>query len=80
MNILKFKDFLFESKTQEEYREFFSKLLKYYGVKSPAEFQNKQELSSKFYSDIKKGWINGEGLSKYGKDLIQKIDNGETLE
>lgn len=66
----KFEEFLNESKLQDDYREFFSHLLKLYGVSSPAEFKNKEELSKKFYADVEKGWNKGEGLSKYGQKLM----------
>ena len=69
-----FNDFLNESQLQEDYREFFSMMLKYHGVKSPAEFQNNKELAKKFYDDIEKGWSKGNGVTEYGKDLLKKSE------
>jgi enoyl-[acyl-carrier-protein] reductase (NADH) len=68
---IKFDDFLNESKLQDEYREFFSHLLKIYGVTSPIQFKNKEELSKKFYADVEKGWNKGKGLSTYGEKLMK---------
>jgi hypothetical protein len=78
-NITDYNNFLNESKLQNEYREFFKHLLTLYGVKSPAEFKNKEELSKKFYDDIEKGWNKGIGLSKYGEKLM-KCDELEECE
>ena len=75
-NITNFNDFLNESKLQNDYREFFSKLLKLHGVKSPLQFKNKEELAKKFYKDIADGWSKGNGLTQYGKKLM-KTDNLE---
>jgi hypothetical protein len=79
-NIVSYDSFVNESKLQNDYREFFSNVLKVYGVKSPAEFKSDQELGKKFYADIKKGWNNGEGISKYGEDLLKKLDEKEVKE
>jgi len=70
-NIASFDNFLNESQLQDDYREFFSKLLKLYGVKSPAQFKGKEELAKKFYGDIAKGWSKGNGLTKYGKKIME---------
>ncbi len=66
----KFNEFTNESKLQDGYREFFTSMLKVYGVKSPAEFKSTPEKGKKFYEDIKKGWSNGIGISDYGKKLL----------
>ena len=78
-NITSYNSFINESKLQNDYREFFSKMLEFYGVKSPAEFKNSKDVAEKFYSDIKKGWTNGEGISKYGKELIEKFEKEGTI-
>lgn len=70
--VSKFSEFINESKLQDDYREFFSKLLKLYGVKSPLQFKNNKEQSMKFYKDIEDGWSKGNGLTKYGKELMEK--------
>jgi hypothetical protein len=67
---IKFNDFLNESKLQDDYRNFFTHLLKIYGITSPTQFKDKEELSKKFYADIEKGWNKGEGLTKYGEELM----------
>lgn len=69
-NITSFDDFLNESQLQDEYRKFFTKLLELYGVKSPAQFKGKQEIAKKFYKDVAEGWSKGNGLTKYGKELM----------
>jgi hypothetical protein len=76
-NVSSFNDFLNESKLQNEYREFFSKLLKLYGVKSPLEFKGKEVLSKKFYKEVENGWSKGNGLTQYGKKLmeIEKLED-----
>lgn len=71
-NIISYNNFVNESKLQNDYRDFFSKMLEIYGVKSPSEFKNDKSKAEKFYDDIKKGWNNGEGISQYGKELIEK--------
>ena len=68
-----------ESKLQNNYRDFFSKLLDLYGIKSPLEFKHKEELSIKFFADVEKGWAEGKGLTEYGKKLM-KLDKLEDLE
>ena len=78
-NITNFNDFLNESKLQNEYREFFTKLLKLYDVKSPLEFKGKEVLSKKFYKEIEKGWSKGNGLTQYGKKLME-IDKLEDMD
>jgi hypothetical protein len=70
-NITKYQDFVNESKLQDDYREFFKKLLSLYDVKSPAEFKSKPEKSEEFYADIKKGWSKGHGLTEHGKKLME---------
>lgn len=72
-NLASYNSFINESKLQDDYREFFTNVLKAYGVKSPAAFKGKPELGKKFYEDIKKGWNNGEGISKYGQDLLDNF-------
>jgi len=71
-NLTSYSEFVNESKLQDEYRNFFSELLKIYNVKSPAEFKEDEENAKKFYADIEKGWSKGEGLTKYGKELLDK--------
>ena len=78
-NISSFDTFLNESKLQDEYREFFTKLLKLYDVKSPAQLKSKEEIAKKFYKDITDGWSKGNGLTKYGKKLME-IDKLEDLD
>jgi hypothetical protein len=48
-----FQDFLDEG-SQEEYKKFFDKKLKKYGVKSPAELDD--EKKKKFFDEIEKEW------------------------
>jgi hypothetical protein len=76
-NLSSYTQFVNESKLQDDYREFFSKLLELYNVKSPAEFKDKEEVSKKFYKDIEEGWSVGNGLTKYGKKLmdIEKLED-----
>lgn len=76
-NLKSYDNFVNESKLQDDYRDFFSKLLKVYGVKSPAEFKSCPEEGEKFYEDIKKGWENGQGMTKYGKDIIDEFEAKE---
>ena len=75
----KFEDFLTESKLQEDYRDFFTKLLELYDIKSPAQLKGKEEIAKKFYKDITDGWSKGNGLTKYGKKLME-IDKLEDLD
>lgn len=79
-NLVSYNNFVNESKLQNDYRDFFSKMLEIYGVKSPAEFKDDKSKAEKFYEDIKKGWNNGEGISQYGKELIDKFEKGEKIE
>jgi hypothetical protein len=71
-NLTNYTEFINESKLQEDYRNFFSNLLKLYGVKSPIEFKDDVEKSKKFYEDIEKGWSKGNGLTEYGKKLLKE--------
>lgn len=75
----KLEESLNESKLQDNYREFFAKLLDLYGVKSPLVFKNKEELAEKFYKHVEKGWTNGKGLTEFGKKLME-LDKIEDLE
>lgn len=77
--LVSYNNFVNESKLQNEYRDFFSKMLEIYGVKSPAEFKDDKSKAEKFYDDIKKGWNNGEGISQYGKELISKFEETEEI-
>lgn len=76
-NISSYGDFVNESKLQDEYREFFKKLLKLYDVNSPAQFKGKEVLAKKFYKDVSEGWSKGNGLTQYGKKLmeIEKLED-----
>ena len=76
-NISDYNNFLNESKLQEDYRKFFTKLLNLYDVKSPLEFKGKEILSKKFYKDVEEGWSKGNGLTQYGKKLmeIEKLED-----
>ena len=76
-NISNYGDFVNESKLQDEYREFFKKLLSLYDVKSPAQFKGKEVLAKKFYKDVSEGWSKGNGLTQYGKKLmeIEKLED-----
>lgn len=76
-NLSSFGDFVNESKLQNDYREFFTKLLKLYNVKSPIEFKGKEDVSKKFYKDVENGWSKGNGLTVYGKKLmeIEKLED-----
>jgi hypothetical protein len=78
-NLTSFDNFLNESQLQNDYREFFSKLLNLYGIKSPAQFKGKEELAAKFYKDIEKGWSKGNGLTQYGKKLMEKDKLEESI-
>jgi len=79
-NLASYSNFVNESKLQDDYREFFTNVLKVYGVKSPAAFKGDQELGRKFYADIKKGWTNGHGISEYGKELLAKFEKEGKVE
>ena len=73
---------LLESKLQDEYREFFKHVLDLYEVKSPASIKD-EECKKEFFNKIQKGWIKGEGLSEYGKKLMDcecLDENGECCE
>lgn len=87
-HIMKFGEFLNESKTKKEpkkekekekeepkdkgdYKKWQNFLLKKYDVKSPFSISDKSERK-KFYTELKKGWDKGEGLSEYGKKLMSK--------
>jgi len=76
-NVNSFEQYVNESKLQEDYRDFFSKVLCLHGVKSPLEFKNSKDKAEKFYDDIKKGWSKGNGLTEYGKELIKKYEEKE---
>jgi hypothetical protein len=69
-NLTGYNDYINESKLQDDYRAFFSKLLDLYKIKSPAVFKSKPEESKKFYGEIAKGWTKGKGLTEYGKKLM----------
>ena len=69
-NLTGFDDYINESKLQDDYRAFFSKLLDLYKIKSPAAFKSKPEESKNFYGEIAKGWSKGKGLTEYGKKLM----------
>ena len=47
------------SDLQKEYQEYFSALLKKYGVDSPAELE--EEEMKKFFNDVTDGWVKGKG-------------------
>lgn len=71
-----------ESKLQDEYREFFKHVLDLYEVKSPASIKD-EDCKKEFFNKIQKGWIKGEGLSEYGKRLMDcecLDENGECCE
>ena len=70
-NLTSYNEFVNESKLQNDYRDFFTKLLNLYGIKSPNEFKDKEELSKKFYKDVSEGWSKGNGLTEYGKKLME---------
>ena len=69
-NLTGYDDYINESKLQDDYRAFFSKLLDLYKIKSPSAFKSKPEKSKKFYGEIAKGWSKGKGLTKYGEKLM----------
>lgn len=71
-----------ESKLQDDYREFFKHVLDLYEVKSPASIKD-EDCKKEFFNKIQKGWIKGEGLSEYGKRLMDfecLDENGECCE
>lgn len=73
---------LLESKLQDDYREFFKHVLDLYEVKSPASIKD-EDCKKEFFNKIQKGWIKGEGLSEYGKKLMDckcLDENGECCE
>tara|TARA_B100000953_G_scaffold103090_1_gene84510 strand:+ start:599 stop:775 length:177 start_codon:yes stop_codon:yes gene_type:complete len=49
----KFQDFIDEG-SKEEYKKFFDKKLKKYGVKSPSELSDEEK--KKFFDEIDKDW------------------------
>lgn len=70
---------LLESKLQDDYKEFFTHLLELYEVKSPNSIKD-EERKKEFFNNVNKGWVKGNGLSEYGKKLMdcQCLDeNGE---
>lgn len=78
----KYEEEMNESKLQDEYREFFKHLLDLYEVKSPASIKD-DDCKKEFFNKIQKGWIKGEGLSEYGKRLMDcecLDENGECCE
>ena len=70
---------VFESKLQDDYREFFTHLLDLYEVKSPNSIKD-EECKKEFFNKVNKGWVKGSGLSEYGKKLMDcecLDENGE---
>ena len=70
---------VFESKLQDDYRDFFKHVLDLYEVKSPASIKD-EKCKKEFFNKIQKGWVKGQGLSEYGKKLMDcecLDDNGE---
>jgi hypothetical protein len=62
-----------EQKLKAAYNNFFSKLLKKYGVSYPGEFGNKRKKErQEFYQNLDKGWDKDKGLSKFGEELIKE--------
>ena len=59
------------------YQQFFEKMLKKYGVKSPQELDD--ETKKKFYNEIENGWT-AKDESIYEETLLQAIDEGFTPE
>jgi hypothetical protein len=58
---MSFKEYL---KEEETYKEFFSKILKKYKVKSPDELSAEQE--KKFYDEVDAGWNSDDEAGKDG--------------
>ena len=63
-------EIIVESLNEEEYKDFFNKLLKKYDVKSPDELSDADK--KKFFDEVNKGWTskaekNNESVSKYKK-------------
>jgi len=59
------------SKLQKEYREFFKFMLGCYDVKSPSKLSD--EKKKEFFSNIKKYWVKGQGVSKDLEEIKKDI-------
>lgn len=73
---------VFESKLQDDYKEFFTHLLDLYKVKSPNSIKD-EDCKKEFFNKVNKGWVKGSGLSEYGKKLMDcecLDENGECCE
>jgi len=64
-----YNEFLNESKLQDDYRAFFLHMLELYGVKSPSSIKDEKK-KKEFFTEINKGWVKGQGLSKHGEKLM----------
>ena len=61
-NLSTYDQFINESKLQNDYRDFFSKLLELYNVKSPSEFKDNEDIAKKFYDYFTAGeWVDSKG-------------------
>ena len=65
------------SKLQKEYREFFKFMLKCYDTSSPSKLS--EEKKKEFFTNIKKYWTKGQGVSKdfdvIEEEICGKKDN-----
>jgi hypothetical protein len=67
LNFEKFNESrLNESALQDEYKAFFNETLAKYGVKSPMKLS--KEDKSKFFAEVKSGWVKGVGRKDKKKD------------
>ena len=62
-----------KSGKQDEYAQFFKKLLQKFNVTSPADLTD--DKKKEFFDEISKGWESGEGLTPTGKDILSEGNN-----
>ncbi len=72
MKIKKWKQFNEKlSDLQVEYRKYFNFMLDCYNVKSPTKLS--EEKKKEFFSNIKKYWIKGQGITKDYEEIKKEI-------
>jgi len=59
-----------KSGKQEQYAQFFKKLLQKYNVTSPSDLTD--DKKSAFFDEISKGWDEGEGLTASGEEMMSE--------
>ena len=58
---------------QEQYAQFFKKILQKYNVTSPQDLTDDKKKD--FFDDIAKGWEEGEGLTPSGEEMMTEGRN-----